>query len=91
MANEQRFEKKTKNSAKIKKTASSAAMLWSAQKVLLIIPRNHIEKKLEVQSIGRWSFEKFIKDFELVKFRLIDDSTMKMDRKEKNKVNCLTG
>lgn len=61
------------------------------KKFVLIIPRNHIEKKLEVQSIGRRSFEKFIKDFELVKFRLIDDSTMKMDRKEKKKVNCLTG
>jgi hypothetical protein len=84
MANEKSFEKQSKNSAKIKKTASSAAMLCYAQKIVFIIPRNHIGEIIErsLSPIDRSSIlEEFFKDFELVKFQLIDDSTMEREEK----------
>lgn len=102
MANEQRFGKHSKNGAKIKKTASSAAMLCNnrKKKLLFKIPRNEriirklhrkFIKKTLLSSIDRTSIlREFLSDFELVKFQLIDDSTIEMEEK-RIKVNCLTG
>lgn len=101
MANEQRFRKQSKNGAKIKKTASSAAMccVMSKKSCVFKILRNErkIRKlhrkiiKRSLSPIDRSSIHReLLEDFELVKFQLIDDSTIEMEEKRR-KVNCLTG